>query len=139
MPVIDPEIQRLRTENEELRETIRQLRRSLAPRHWVRIRDLSLAPSEQALVFALLTSKEQVSRERCSHMIATVLGNLEDGSSQGVNVVLSRLRKKLNTLKPPVEIQTVYGYGLWLPPVSRARLVERWENPPTDIVLPATP
>lgn len=138
MPVIDPEIQRLRTENEELRETIRQLRRSLAPRHWVRIRDLSLAPSEQALVFALLTSKEQVSRERCSHMIATVLGNLEDGSSQGVNVVLSRLRKKLNTLKPPVEIQTVYGYGLWLPSVSRARLVERWENPPTDIVLPAT-
>lgn len=139
MPVIDPEIQRLRTENEELRETIRQLRRSLAPRHWVRIRDLSLAPSEQALVFALLTSKEQVSRERCRHMIATVLGNLENGSSQGVNVVLSRLRKKLNTLKPPVEIKTVYGYGLWLPPVSRARLVERWENPPTDIVLPATP
>lgn len=59
-----------------------------------------------------------------------MLGQLEGGTHLSVKVALARLRPKLLTLDPPIEIQTLFGFGIWLDDENRARLEARWENRP---------
>ena len=89
-----------------------------------------MTSAEQGFLYVLLTSRDEVPTQRCRSAIDAFLGRVESGTEQAVKVTLCRVRRKLQGLEPPVEIQTVYGFGFWLDDENRARLEERWENRP---------
>lgn len=94
------------------------------------MRGLSLTRAEQGVLYALLSTRAPVSLARCRTSMDSMLGLMENGTHRSMQVALARLRPKLLTLDPPIEIQTLYGFGIWLDDENRARLEARWENRP---------
>lgn len=109
-------MQKLRAENDELRERIRQLEKVLRdpiPNLW----NLPLTKMKSRMLGVLYRTPGIVTRER---LRAAIRGLDSDADTKVDDVHLSQLRR---TLRPHgIRIETVHDSGYRLPPESRARL-----------------
>lgn len=128
--LVDPEVRRLRDELETALEEVRQLRGAMAPSQRLRLTGLDITPAEQAIVYGLLTSRQELPLERCRRIMILTSARPDGTGPLSIRFSLCRLRSKLRALDPSIEIKTIYGVGLWLTEENRARLEARWENRP---------
>lgn len=122
-PSIAPELLRLRAENEELRETVRQLMDGLGAdpdRDFVRrCRSvLGVTPSRARMLAVLLAGKV---RDKESMLLAYAVNRRDPPEIKIVDTLVRYLRVALAPYQ--IQIQTEWGVGYFLTPENRARII----------------
>ena len=106
------EIERLRIENESLREAL-GLNVEVPPH-------LGLRPHGK-LMLAILLKRDRISREGLHAAITGVVGSKRlETSSRAVDTQIKWMRKRLRPLG--VDIKTDWGFGYFIDPASKGRL-----------------
>ena len=116
------QIEVLETENDELRERVRQLEAMIAPVEEVMpLEFLILTPAEQRLVAALY-SNGRCSKEFLHYACCSDATGSHEQEIKIVDVFVCKARKKL---KPyGIEITTLWGQGYLMPKDSKAIIDE---------------
>lgn len=117
------EIARLRAENDELRERLRQIS-GAEDQTVLALRRCWGMRLGQARVLALLIRRTPVPvAPDVLHVLSS--GSEDPASSQqwSVGACVYRLRKRLSELCPAAEIKNVYGEGFYLPLASKAAIL----------------
>lgn len=118
MTRLEQQVAELRAENEELRETIAQLREALCP-PVVYPASWGLTPHESTLLRTMACRPVATRRA----LMLALYGDRDADDMPGpenVDATIWRMRKKLRP--HGIEIQNVLRVGFRLPPASRARL-----------------
>lgn len=118
MTALERQIRDLRAENDELRETIAQLREALCP-PVVYPAEWGLAPQERT-VLAAMACRPVATR---SALMLALFGDRDADDMpepKNIDVYIWKMRKKLRP--HGIEIENVFGVGFRLAPAVRARL-----------------
>lgn len=112
----------LRAENDELRETVRQLREELAP-----ARDFppawKLSPQSKTALSCIMAASPRAATLQRLHSAVYVQGDAPDWSANVITIAVCRLRRRLRAAGLAVEIKNIHGVGYVISAEDRDRLL----------------
>lgn len=110
---------------EEANETIRHLRAAMRLPDGMCFEGITLTKVNGIIVWMLLEANGPCSATKINDRLELALNRSNSVSDSVVSLYISRLRKKLSILDPPVRIKRIRPVGYWMEPTDKARLLER--------------
>lgn len=111
----------LEAENDELRERVIQLERAMTS-DYDRMPIGGLTSSEAVVLAVIVSTTNGASKSRIFEALYAMRSSRDLPEPKIVDVMVCKLRKKLDALG--VEIETIWGWGYRLSPASREALAE---------------
>lgn len=109
---------------EEVKEENRWLRDSIQTpaAQYIFLRHLDLSRSEKTILYSLETATLTLTAASLRRRLDVALERIDESGLTSVSVTICRLRKKLKTLNPPIEISNERGVGFYLDDENKKRL-----------------